>query len=125
VSKKIDYVMVTVSDMERSVQFYRDVLGFTLRFQSSEWTEFETGSTTLALHGGGKPQVQQKDSESKAGFASLGLNVPDIDAAFRTLKSRGVVFVMDPLLRERERIKLAVFLDPDGLPISIAQNVAR
>jgi lactoylglutathione lyase len=52
---KIDYTMVVVSDMERSVAFYRDKLGVPLKFQSPEWTEFQTGGTTLALHGGGIP----------------------------------------------------------------------
>src|SRR6185503_2573689 len=53
--KKPDYIMITVSDMDRSLAFYRDVLGLALRFASPEWTEFETGTTTLALHGGGRP----------------------------------------------------------------------
>jgi catechol 2,3-dioxygenase-like lactoylglutathione lyase family enzyme len=47
--------MVTVSDMERSVRFYRDTLGLKLRFQSPDWSEFDLGPTTLALHGGGTP----------------------------------------------------------------------
>ena len=51
--KQIDYTMVIVSDMQRSVEFYRDKLGIPLKFQSPEWTEFQTGTTTLALHGGG------------------------------------------------------------------------
>jgi catechol 2,3-dioxygenase-like lactoylglutathione lyase family enzyme len=51
--KQIDYTMVIVSDMARSVEFYRDKLGIPLKFESPEWTEFATGATTLALHGGG------------------------------------------------------------------------
>ena len=51
--KQIDYTMVVVSDMQRSVEFYRDKLGIPLKFQSPDWTEFQTGTTTLALHGGG------------------------------------------------------------------------
>ncbi len=121
---KIDYAMVMVSDMDRSVLFYRDVLGFKVRFRSSDWTEFETGTTTLALHGGGKPQSRQEpESDPRAGVASLGLNVTDIDAAYRSLKDRGVRFVMEPKVREGERIRLAVFVDPDGLPISMAQHI--
>jgi len=50
---QIDYTMIVVSDMQRSVEFYRDTLGIPLKFQSPEWTEFATGATTLALHGGG------------------------------------------------------------------------
>ena len=44
--------MVMVSEMDRSVRFYRDTLGLKLRFQSPAWTEFEVDGTTLALHGG-------------------------------------------------------------------------
>src|SRR5438876_11829305 len=56
---QIDYTMVIVSDMQRSVEFYRDKLGIPLKFQSHEWTEFATGATTLALHGGGVDQAYQ------------------------------------------------------------------
>jgi catechol 2,3-dioxygenase-like lactoylglutathione lyase family enzyme len=50
VFSKVDYVMVRVSDMRRSVAFYRDTLGLPLKFESPEWSEFATGATTLALH---------------------------------------------------------------------------
>jgi lactoylglutathione lyase len=47
---QVDYVMVNVSEMPRSVAFYRDTLGLRLKFESPGWSEFETGATTLALH---------------------------------------------------------------------------
>jgi carbon storage regulator len=47
---KFTHAIVFVSDMARSVAFYRDVLGLPLRFESPEWTEFETPGSTLALH---------------------------------------------------------------------------
>ena len=59
--KQMDYTMVVVSDMQRSVEFYRDKLGVPLKFQSPEWTEFDTGATTLALHGGGTPAETKGD----------------------------------------------------------------
>ena len=55
---QLDYTMIVVSDMQRSVEFYRDKLGIPLKFQSPDWTEFATGTTTLALHGGGVPSTQ-------------------------------------------------------------------
>jgi lactoylglutathione lyase len=48
--RQIDYTMVIVSDMARSVEFYRDKLGIPLKFESPDWTEFLTGTTTLALN---------------------------------------------------------------------------
>src|SRR2546421_3000397 len=77
---QIDYTMVIVSDMNRSVEFYRDKLGIPLKFQSPDWTEFQTGTTTLALHGGGVLQAAAGGDQSKyAGTCSIGFNVEDVD----------------------------------------------
>jgi lactoylglutathione lyase len=125
--KQIDYTMVIVSDMKRSVQFYRDTLGIPLKFESPDWTEFATGTTTLALHGGGVPrQYQDTGDQSKtAGACSIGFNVDDVDKTYEELKAKGVMFVMPPVQREGEGIRLAVGLDPDGLPISFAQLIGE
>ena len=121
--KQIDYTMVVVSDMDKSVEFYRDKLGIPLKFQSPEWTEFQTGTTTLALHGGGVPRTGPPtgDPSKQAGACSIGFNVEDVDATYQELQAKGIRFVMPPTQREEEGIKLAVALDPDGLPISFAQ----
>lgn len=124
---KIDYTMVVVSDMNRSVEFYRDRLGIPLKFQSPDWTEFLTGETTLALHGGGVPATSPPtgDPSKQAGSCSIGFNVDDVDKTYEELKAKGIRFVMPPTQREGEGIKLAVCLDPDGLPIAIAQAIAQ
>lgn len=121
--KQIDYTMIVVSDMDRSVEFYRDKLGIPLKFQSPEWTEFATGSTTLALHGGGVPDQTPPtgDPSKRAGACSIGFNVEDVDKAYAELQGKGIRFVMPPTQREGEGIKLAVAIDPDGLPVSFAQ----
>ena len=124
---QIDYTMIIVSDMDRSVEFYRDKLGIPLKFQSPEWTEFQTGATTLALHGGGVRQDQAPgvDRSKQAGTCSIGFNVDDLDKTFEELKGRGIFFVMPPTQREGEGIRLAVCVDPDGLPVSFAQMIAK
>ena len=123
--KQIDYTMIVVSDMERSVEFYRDKLGIPLKFQSPEWTEFATGTTTLALHGGGVPATQPPsgDPSKTAGACSIGFSVDDVDKTYEELKAKGINFVMPPTQREGEGIRLAVAIDPDGLPISFAQLI--
>jgi lactoylglutathione lyase len=121
--KQIDYTMVIVSDMARSVEFYRDKLGIPLKFESPEWTEFATGATTLALHGGGVPATQTPsgDPSKTAGACSIGFNVDDVDKTYEELKAKGIRFVMPSTQREGEGIRLAVAIDPDGLAISFAQ----
>ena len=120
---QIDYVMIVVSDMNLSVRFYRDLLGIALKFESPDWTEFVTGVTTLALHGGGIKGASAEGFENRAGSCSIGFNVPNLDQTYEELKSKGVVFVMPPSAREGEGTRLAVALGPDGLPISFAQLV--
>lgn len=121
--KQIDYTMVVVSDMDKSVGFYRDKLGIPLKFQSPEWTEFQTGTTTLALHGGGVARTGPPagDPSKQAGACSIGFNVENVDETYEQLQAKGIRFVMPPTQREGEGIRLAVAIDPDGLPISFAQ----
>ena len=122
---EVHYIMVTVSDMKRSVEFYRDKLGLTLKFESPGWSEFLTGSSTLALHGGGKANPAAKEVDHSqtpyAGTCSIGFSVTDLEKTYEELKSRGVEFVMPPTRRDQEGIKLALCTDPDGLPVSFAQ----
>ena len=47
---ELKYVIKFVADMDRTVKFYRDVLGLPIKFQSPGWSEFVTGETILALH---------------------------------------------------------------------------
>ena len=123
---QLDYTLVIVSDMARSVELYRDKLGIPLKFQSPDWTEFQTGATTLALHGGGVSQQTPEGDRSKiAGTCSIGFNVEDVDKTYKELQAKGINFVMPPSQREGEGIKLAVCIDPDGLPISFAQLMAK
>lgn len=123
---QLDYTMVIVSDMARSVEFYRDKLGIPLKFESPDWTEFQTGTTTLALHSGGIPRERTGGAGDKdAGTCSIGFNVADVEKTYEELKAKGVRFVMPPTQRDGEGIKLAVCLDPDGLPVSFAQVIVQ
>jgi catechol 2,3-dioxygenase-like lactoylglutathione lyase family enzyme len=124
---KRPYVMVMVSDMKRSVRFYRDTLGLNLRSESAYWTEFETGGATVALHGGGvKPRATQKPSSAPdyAATCSLGFVVNNLDRTYKELRAKRVRFVMAPTVRRGEGIRLAVCLDPDGLPVSLSEHNA-
>jgi lactoylglutathione lyase len=119
---KVDYVMITVSNMARSVEFYKDKLGIPMKFGSPDWTEFQTGTTTLALHGGGKPTETPKDPNTHfAGTSSIGFNVDNLAQTYELLCARGVTFVTPPTTREGEALKLAIAVDPDGFPVSFGE----
>jgi lactoylglutathione lyase len=112
--------------MSRSVAFYKDMLGIPMKFGTPEWTEFQTGTTVLALHGGGQRSETPKDpSAHHAGTCSIGFNVDNLDLVYEQLQAKGVVFLTPPTAGEGEGIKLAVAMDPDGLPISFGQSAKK
>lgn len=118
--QKPDYIIVFVSDMQRSVAFYRDVLGLPLKFTSPGWTEFNTGATTIALHktgGDGLP----RQSLPPAGNAHIGFMVDDIQSAYEALKVQGASFSLPPQ-KQNSGAVLAVLQDPDGFGITIQQR---
>jgi lactoylglutathione lyase len=123
---KVDYVMVNVSDMVRSVAFYRDTLGLPLKFESPGWSEFETGATTLALHAATASAGSAAASHAgpMAGTCSLGFSVTDLDSTYAELRKRGARFVVPPTDQVNEGIRLAVCVDPDGLSVSFAEPLA-
>ena len=88
--KQLDYVIVYVSDMQRSLAFYRDTLGLTLKFTSPGWTEFVTGSATIALHvvGGGGEQSPARQSLPPAGQAPRARPARREPLARRRLQSK-------------------------------------
>ena len=120
---RLNHVIVYCSDMNRSIAFYRDQLGFPVKFESPEWTELHSGSTTIALHIA-KPTERPRvaHEEVKAGEAHLGLEVLDIEKFYQEKTAKGVEFIMPPTMRDFGR-KLATFVDPDGLPISVTEEV--
>lgn len=118
---RVNYAMVFVSDMERSVSFYRDVLGLPLKFQSPGWTEFATDGATLALHSAEQPgAADESPQHASAGRCRPGLSVPNLDDFHQRMISSGV-----PCIQEPESIfgaRVAQYADPDGLVISVGEE---
>src|SRR2546421_6126101 len=106
--KQIDYVMIGVSNMDQSVGFYKDALGMPLKYKTNEWTEFQTGATTVALHLS-KPRTVSTPPQREivAGTSTIGFTVTDLEKIYRELKAQNVRFIMEPKMREEEGIKLA------------------
>jgi lactoylglutathione lyase len=119
---RLTYAIVFVSEMGRSVAFYRDVLELPLKFQSPHWTEFATDAVTLALHHAERADKGAETSTvAKAGSCQVGLTVTDLDAFHQALVARGVVCIQPPRLEDFGG-KLAKYADPDGLPFTVSEG---
>ena len=119
---KLRYALVFVSDMGRSVAFYRDVLGWPLKCQSPERSELAGEGTTLALHYAGRSSGAVAVQGEVAGRCQLGLWVEDVEAFHRDMVARGT-FCIQPPTEDAFGATLAVYADPDGLPFSVAGSL--
>jgi catechol 2,3-dioxygenase-like lactoylglutathione lyase family enzyme len=111
-ANRVKYVILFVSNMDDSVQFFRDILGLTLKFQSPFWSEFNTGETSLAIH--------PASEKNPAGKVQIGLDVGDVQTFYDEMVMKGVKFTQPPT-KEAGSL-LARFLSPDGTEISIGSN---
>ncbi len=120
-SVRVNYAIVFVSDMQRSVSFYRDVLGLPVRFESPGWTEFATDGATLALHLSQRPMTESDDARGEpAGRCRPGLRVPNLDEFHRRMVDRNVPCLQEP--KEMFGARIAQYVDPDGLAISVGEE---
>ncbi|HEV8404698.1 MAG TPA: VOC family protein [Nitrososphaera sp.] len=112
--RKVGAVILLVSDMEKSIRFYRDTLGIPIKTKSKAWTEFFNKDTVLALH------PAKKKSKIKTGSGMLvGFEVSDLDSTVKKLKEKKVKFFKKP--KEEPFGKHAIIQDPDGHLVSIAE----
>lgn len=118
---RVNYAIVFVSDLKRSVAFYRDVLGLPLKFESPGWTEFVTEGATLALHPAETmPVVQDDPTDVPAGRCRPGFSVPDLDAFHTRMIDAKVPCIQEPT--DVFGVRIAQYVDPDGLGISVSQE---
>jgi lactoylglutathione lyase len=112
------FPIIATSDLQRSLWFYRDLLGGTVSF------EFP-GPDGEAVYAGvdvGRSHVgigHDPDAASRAGRVSLWVYTDDCDATVERLRAAGVVILEEPVDQPwGERVALVE--DPDGVRVRIA-----
>jgi len=136
---KLTHIGVCVSDMERSKQFYCDVLGF--RYVRELRVEGEPGDTLLRLRdvkvhalyierdgfelellhctSPRSPKPAPAHAMNDLGFTHLSIRVPSIQEAMAALESAGVEVIGSTFVKVGG-VGVAVFAkDPDGLLIEL------
>ena len=129
---RVNYVIFFVSDMARSVAFYRDVLEIPLKFESPHWTEFATDGATLVLHAAVKPPLSANSpvadpasagaAEEPPGTCRPGLRVPNLDEFHERMRAHQVPCLQAP--RAVFGTRIAQYADPDGLAFSVGEDRA-
>jgi catechol 2,3-dioxygenase-like lactoylglutathione lyase family enzyme len=116
---KISDVCMLVSDVERSIGFYRDRLGFVLRRRAEGFADFRGAGITLALweighmaeHTGVSPRIAPPGAHKNCVAVELP-SAGEVDAVYRTLSQAGVAFVRPPA-DHIWNARCCYFADPD------------
>ena len=107
---ELGQIGVTVSDVEKSVSFYRDTLGLKHLFSAPPGLAFfAAGAVRLMLSRPEKP-------ESERFTSALYFKVADIQETRDSLASRGVIFEAEPHQVAKmpdHELWMAFFRDPD------------
>jgi catechol 2,3-dioxygenase-like lactoylglutathione lyase family enzyme len=140
---RASHVGICVSDLERSLAFYRDALGFAV--ESELRVAGEPSQTLLRLRdvdlravylvlGGLRIELlhyaspgHRGDAEPRAmnqlGLTHLSLRVDDLDRMQEQLESRGVRVLRDSRIDHAKLRARAVFVtDPDGTLIELVET---
>lgn len=139
--KGVGHAAIIVSDLEKSLAFYRDILGFKLvrSFDRQDGAKVvdlsmdprQLGEIQLLKYPEAKTASAQK-GEPALGLHHIGLLVEDMDATYAELRSKGVEFLGEPHLvysftpsPTAETPKAVRLLDPDGVLVELITFIPR
>lgn len=107
----IDFFVYNVSEIVRSVDFYENTLGLTLKsWEGPGWAEFAVGDTQTVL----ALRFDSDDVGTDVPFRSgaIAIAVDDVEEAVEELRQQGVEVVLEP--GEQVSCYAAGVSDPDG-----------
>jgi glyoxylase I family protein len=126
--KRIDHVEIVTDQLDRTVAFYTEVLGFTEkrrdRIEQSglgpiDLVYLDLGGTVVELIAYGGASVDPAPQKEHLGYRMIALEVDDMQKATAYLQTQGVEVVWGP--RVRETYSRAEICDPNGNHIELRQ----
>ncbi len=123
---QVGYVILFVGDLERSVAFYRDVVGLPFKLWGDGYAEFATKGTRFGLYDRdrlGELTGQGADAPGSPGGEVVFL-VEDVDAEAARLRAAGATILRGPVDRAWGHRTLHL-QDPDGFVVELAEEIPR
>ncbi len=116
--QQIGQIRVQVTDVDRAVAFYRDVLGMPLQTAFPGMAFFDLDGVRLML--------VEPEGRAFGGESAIYYRVADIGQAVTILEARGVTFDDQPHVVHRDPaydLWMAFFRDPDGNVLALMSEV--
>ena len=108
---------VPVTDMDRAIRFYRDLLGFEVRFTGGSPVSF-------AVLKQGDAELHLSAEPAKAGSFHAHLMVDDLDGVHERLQQTAATIRQPPKVQPWG-LRDIVIADPDGNTFEIAEPVGE
>jgi methylmalonyl-CoA/ethylmalonyl-CoA epimerase len=112
---RIGQIAISVSDVERSKEFYGDTLGMRFLFDAGPMAFYQCGDVRFMLGAG-------NDATVVPGGTILYFKVDDLEAIHSALVAKDVYFFSDPHLVAKmpdHDLWMAFLKDPDGYTIGL------
>jgi glyoxylase I family protein len=122
----VHHFRLTVSDVDRTVAFYREVLGFTKLMDLNPGAFLSNGSVGLGIGPHPFPERAVRGDrfdENRIGLDHMSFTVPSraaLDDAVRILDTHGVSHSEIRDLGEAFGICIVVFRDPDNIQLEVS-----
>jgi lactoylglutathione lyase len=123
---RLGYVILFVADLERSIVFYRDVVGLPFKLHGDGYVEFATDGARFGLYDRnrlGELTGQDAEPAGRPGGEVVFL-VEDVDAEAERLRAAGATVLSGPVDRVWGHRTLHVE-DPDGFVVELATEIPR
>ena len=123
-SYRFHHVHIVCKDLEKMVRFFTDVLEASLidmrKFGTADGASLDLNGTTVNLRVAREDEEVVGDaSKTTYGYNHIGLEVEDIEMAYKDLTERGFSFFMPPT--EIPDLKIAFFRGPEDIAIELCQ----
>lgn len=120
--KRVGNVILAVRNMEKSLEFYHNLIGLPIKEQRENWIDLGTGENSLiSLHPASKIELH-KGSSLENGI-TVGFLVGDVQSAVEELKSKGVQVYREII--EKDSGKNVIMLDPDEYFVSLFEPISK
>jgi catechol 2,3-dioxygenase-like lactoylglutathione lyase family enzyme len=121
---RFHHVHIICKDLEKMITFFTEALGATLvtrqKFGTANGASLDLQGTTVNLRVSREDEHMVGDaSQSSYGYDHIGLEVEDIETAFKDLTQQGFSFLVPP--KEISNLKIAFFKGPEDITIELVQ----
>ncbi|MBV1905314.1 MAG: VOC family protein [Pseudomonadales bacterium] len=149
ITKGVSHIAIGVRDMDRSLSFYRDILGFKVirdeiqktagsvlpalyqdthtqrRVTTLHWDNSPDAAFLVLSEHSDKPVTGEPIKLDQIGVHHFAFWVEDLPAVYEELKNKGAEFIVGPSLVANGTFNSAFISDPDGIIIQLDERVSQ